>query len=187
MQDTAGLSCEFEPAPKKIGGFGGLASTIDQDLSARMAGLHMLAGSSLLQDPARWGELYQEAQGFRRGFGSHVILADAQLRMLLNTRVPFGSTLPALPQPKGRSAARTALESGQPAVGDTFLGPIGNTTMVAVAVPSLQQSEARYLLLTTFEASHLQKHLDQLALPEGWSVSLLDGRGEAIAAARPAV
>ena len=39
--------------------------------------------------------------------------------------------------------------------------------------------------ITTFEARHFDKHLNQIALPEGWRLSLNDGSGGAIARRGP--
>lgn len=162
-----------------------LASAVDQDLSARIGALTVLASSPLLDDAARWSELYQEAQGFHQSFGSHVILADLQMQMRFNTRVPFGAALPTLPRPKGRAAAPIAAQTGRPAVGDSFHGPLAKEPLVAVAVPALREGRTVSLLLTVFEAHQFQKHLDQMALPSGWSLTLLDGSGAAIARRAP--
>lgn len=162
-----------------------LATAVDQDLNARIAALRMLAESPLVDDASRWKELYQEAQGFRRSFGSHVILADPQMHMLFNTRVPFGSPLPMLPRPQGRAAAPIAAQSGRPAVGDTFEGPLVKQPLVAVAVPAVRDGTTVSLLLTVFEAHQFQRHLDQIALPAAWSLALLDGNGATIARRAP--
>ncbi len=164
------------------------AATVDQGLDARIRALNMLALSPLLDDPTRWGGLYREAQGFQENFHSHVILAEVAppMQMLFNTRVPFGSPLPPLPRPKGHAAAPLALATGKPAVGDSFLGPVANKTLVAIAVPVLRQGSVSHLLLTTLEASQFQKRLDEFALPPGWAITLQDGRGDTIARRAPA-
>lgn len=162
-----------------------LATAVDQDLNARIAALKMLAASPMVDDAARWKDLYQEAQAFRESFGSHVILADLQMHMLFNTRVPLGEPLPMLPRPQGRAAAPLAAETGRPAVGDTFQGPIAQEPLVAIAVPALRQGKTSFLLLTVFEARRFQTILDQMTLPPGWSLALLDGQGEAIARRTP--
>jgi hypothetical protein len=157
------------------------ANEIDQELSARIGALSMLAASPLAQDAARRGELYQEAQGFFKSFGSHVILADLDMRMLFNTRVPFGSTLPMLPRPQGNAAVPAAIESGRPAVGDAFMGPIAKESLVAVAVPGQNGGQTAFIVLTVFETRQFQKSLDRLVLPADWSLSVVDGKGETLA------
>ena len=157
------------------------AAIIDQHLHARINALHMLAESPLLDDASRWKDLYREAQGFHQGFGSHVILSDLNMRMLFNTRVPFGSELPLLPRPKGNAAVPTVLATGKPAVGDSFFGPIAKEPLVAIAVPATREGKIAFLLLTLFETRQFQEHLDRVAMPPGWVLTLVDGKQEALA------
>jgi PAS domain S-box-containing protein len=158
-----------------------IAAMIDQHLHARISALHMLAESPLLDDASRWQDLYREAQGFHQGFGSHVILSDLNMRMLFNTRVTFGSELPLLPRPKGNAAVPTVLATGKPAVGDSFIGPIAKEPLVAIAVPATREDKITFLLLTLFETRHFQEHLERVALPPGWVLTLVDGKQEALA------
>jgi PAS domain S-box-containing protein len=158
-----------------------LATAVDQHLGARVAALQLLAQSPLADGPSTQVALYQQALAYMRNFGSHVVLADTGLQMLFNTRVPYGSTLPRLPRPKGRAAVDMALSSGQPAVGDLFQGPIAGQALVAIAIPVQRDGKTRALLLTTFEARQFQQDLDMIALPSGWSVALQDSVGGIVA------
>jgi len=162
-----------------------VADSVDQDLKSRIGALQLLASSPLADDPSRWRDLYREAQGFQQSFDSHVILADLDKRIRLSTRVPFGDPLPMLPRPKGHSAVSMALDTGKPAVGDAFMGPIAKQSMVAIAVPVRRDGKTAFLLLTTFETRQFQRHLEEIALPTGWALSLLDGSGELIARRAP--
>lgn len=159
----------------------GFAAVIDQHLHARMSALHMLAESPLLDDASLWKDLYREAQGFHKGFGSHVILADMKMQMLFNTRVPFGSKLPRLPRPKGHSAVTAVLATGKPSVGDSFFGPIAEEPLVAIALPAMREGKIAYLLLTIFETRQFQEKLDWVAMPRGWELTLVDGKQEPLA------
>ncbi len=166
-----------------------LAKTVDQDLNARIGALRMLGMSPLADSAAGWRDLYQEAQAFRQSFGSHVIFADPDRHVRFSTRTPFGTTLPQLtllPQPKGHSAVRAALETGQPAVGDLFAGPVANESMVAVAAPVRRDGKTLAVLLTTITTRELQNRIEEAALPPGWSLTLRDGTGEVIAHRGPA-
>jgi PAS domain S-box-containing protein len=158
-----------------------IATSIDHHLEAQIAALQMLAASPLLDDPPRLNELYNEARGFRESFGGHVILADLSMQMIFNTRAPLGAVLPRLPVPKGHAAAPEALETGRPAVGDMFPGPIAKEPLVAVAAPVLRNGQTKFLLLSIIETRRFQQHVDEVALPTGWSVSILDGKDEVMA------
>jgi len=158
-----------------------IASTIDRMIGSQVGALKMLAASPLVEDPARWSDLYKEAQAFRDSFGSHVVMADADQKMVFSTRVPFGSPLPKLPVVKGHGAARTALETGKPAVGDLFLGPINGERLVGIGVPVPAGGTRASVIVAVVEAKRLQARLDDIALPADWSTTLLDGNGTVIA------
>lgn len=157
----------------------------DRHLDARIRALNILAISPLVDDAARWPELYREAQGYLQSFGAHVILADDQRQMLFNTRQPLGATLPRLPVSQGRSAAPLALQTGFPQVGDLVAGPVAGTQLLAIAVPVLREGKPRKLLLTTLETAVFQTRVEQVALPAGWSLALQDGTGADIARRSP--
>lgn len=164
------------------------ATNVDRRLAARIGALNMLAVSPLLDDRARWPDLYQEAQGFRESFGSHVILTDVgeSMQMLFNTRMPYGTPLPLMPRPKGYAAGPAAAATGQPAVGDIVFGPVAKEPLIAIAVPALRQGKPAYLLVAIFETRQFQEYIDQLAVPAEWAISLRDGRGDLIASRSPA-
>ncbi|MCM2339994.1 ATP-binding protein [Rhodoferax sp.] len=163
-----------------------LATAIDNELTARIQGLQLLAASPLANDAARREAFYQEAQGYHASFGSHVILADMTQQMLLNTRVPWSTALPILPRPKGRAAVPVAIETGQPAVGDLVPGPVVNEPLVAIVVPGQRHGKTAFLLLTTLTASEFQQRLQRVALPDGWALTLRDSTGAVIAQHAPA-
>jgi hypothetical protein len=161
------------------------ATAIDQSLVARIEALQVLAASPLADNPSDWNELYRQAQAFPESMGSHVIFADRDMRMLFNTRVPFGTPLPSLPRPKGHGAAPRALETGKPAVGDTVFGPIANEPLVAIAVPGMREGKAAFVVLAVLESREFQDRLEQVLLPAGWSLALVDGNGVVIARRAP--
>lgn len=160
---------------------------IDSFLEARIMALEMLAQSSLADDPARWPAYYAQAQAFQRSFNSHVIFADAQRQMLFNTRVPFGTPLPRLPEAKqGRSAAQKALATGEPVVGDIVQGPVANQPLVAIVVPVLREGNVSHLLLVTTTSRELQQRVDALQQDRNWAITVRDSAGAVIAGSAPA-
>ncbi len=157
-----------------------VANSIDRQLNARIAALQMLATSPLALHPSRWQELHDTAKGYHKALGNHVLFADASGRMLFNTRLPWGTPLAPLLRPKGKSAAGTALKTGNPAVGDTVKGPNG-TPIVAIAVPIRVADINSYLILTTIEAMAFQKHFEETAVPANWTITLADSTQAIIA------
>jgi len=101
--------------------------------------------------------------------------------MLLNTRQPLGAPLPKLPVPRGNAAAKQVLATGEPAVGDMFIGPIAKEPLIAVVVPVKRDGKMQYLLLSTIPTKLIQQRLADLVKPENWSLTLLDGKEEVMA------
>lgn len=161
------------------------ATAIDRMLDARERALGMLAATAAADHPVRREELYLQALAFRQSFDAHVILADSGLKMLFNTRRPYGAALPPLPRPRGRAAAPETLETGEPAVGDVFPGPLAGEPLVAVTMPIRQQGKTAYVLIAAIETRQFQQRLDEIALPAGWMLTLFDNTGTAIARLAP--
>ena len=163
-----------------------IAMAVDLRLGSRIAGLQALADSPLLDNPDRWSEFYAEALAYHRHFGGHVVLADRENRMRINTRVPFGVSLPPIPRPKGSAAVPTALATGRPAVGDPFMGPVAGVELVAVAVPVIRDGAIPYLLIATLETREFRDLIGTFEVPPNWSVSLHASTGVAMGAGETA-
>ena len=158
-----------------------VATAIDLQIRAQIGSLEVLAASPLLDDPSRLNEFHTEAKAFRKSFGGNVILADLSTQMLFNTHLPFGEALPKLPRPRGHAAVPTMLKTGKPAVGDMFIGKVAKEPLIAIAVPVKRDDKIRFILLSVIETRQFQKPLDEVSLPTGWSLTVLDGKDEVIA------
>jgi len=162
-----------------------IARDVDSRLQALILPLQVLAASSSVDDPPRLSDFYNECKVFQTTVGVHVILADTSKQMLLNTREPYGASLPKLPPSKGHAAAPAVLETGKPAVGDIVFGPVANKPLVAVAVPVIRDDRIKYLLLSTIGTRQFQQSLDHISIPEGWVVTVFDGANGVIARRSP--
>lgn len=157
------------------------AIAIDRLLSSRIRGLTLMATANAGMDPWKNRHFYESAQAYLKSFEAHVILADTNMNMVFNTRLPEGSPLPRLPRPSGNAAVPRALQTGQPAVGDLFYGPIAREPLVAIAVPVNHGKKDAFVLLATLDAALLRARLDEISLPEGWSIAIRDSTGDLIA------
>ena len=155
----------------------------DNAISSRINGLNMLATSPFVDDPAKWDLLYREAQAFSRSFGTQVVITDGakQPQLLLNTRVPFGTKLPAVKGAKGRLAGPLALRTGKPAVSDLFDGPVAKASLIGIAVPVIRQGTPEFAVLTVLATKFFQDQIDAVSLPSDWYLALKDARGQTIA------
>jgi len=156
---------------------------IENLIDSQIRCLQILAHSPLLDEPQRLEQFYRTAQGFRSCYGMDLILADNAMQMLLNTGVPFGTALPALPKPRagGFAAAPSVLQTGQPAVSNIVDHPETGAPLVAVVVPLLREGTGTQLLISAMDARQIVKPLDTIRLPPGWVLSVIDGNGQTIA------
>lgn len=156
---------------------------IDSAITSRIKALNMLATSPFVDDAANWHLLYREAQSFQESFGTHVVITDGntQPQLLLSTRRPFGSKLPAVKDSNGRLAGPIAMRTGRPAVSDLFANPIDNQPLIGIAVPVMRQGTAKFIILTVLSPEFFQEQLDKISLPPGWHVGLKDAQGQTIA------
>lgn len=161
--------------------------SVDRHIGAHITALQMMADAPFLDEPSRFNECYIAAQSFHRHFGGHIVLADLSMQMIFNTRMPFGAALPKLPIPKGHAAAPAALATGQPAVGDIFVGPIAKEPLVAVVVPVIRNGRTVYLLVDSIDVRRFQPFLDEFALPAGWKLTLQDGKNEVMVGELPSI
>jgi signal transduction histidine kinase len=158
---------------------------VELRLRTEARALTVLASSLEQPNAASPAGFYRQIQAFRANFGDHVILAR-EGQMLMNTRVPLGTALPAMPEVKGRSAVDVALATCQPAVGDLVDGPVSKSLLLPVVVPVLTPGQATGLvLLATIEVDSLLQRLQQMTLPVGAHFWLLDSTGRTIAASDP--
>lgn len=161
------------------------ATAIDRVLRSRIHGLSILAESDAATELERLPELYALAQSFRRAFGAHVIVVDLQMRLRLNTREPLGAPPLTLLRPKGRAAVPIALQTGQPAVGDSVTNPRDGQLLIAIAVPVMRAGQPRGVVLCTVDASEFRPFFDEVALPKAWSIAVHDSVGTAFGGRGP--
>ena len=161
--------------------------SVDAQISQRLRALEALAQSSAINGRTVGLESYEAAIGYRRAFSADVVVADLQGNMLLNTRVPWGKTLPVVPTPHGRSAFQEALQRRQTAVGDLFIGPVSKTPMIALATVALDAGVPFRAVMITLEAELIHRWLEDLLLTGSQAIAFLDSKGALIASSGPYV
>lgn len=154
------------------------AEGLAEHLEARWMALHWLAARPLAQDAAQREQLYTNARAFLSIYGNHLAVTDpAGREMWLNTRVPYGTPMPALSAPPGDARARRAIASGQPAVGDLFEGPLSHRKGVALFAPIWRDGQIIATLVASLETPVLEALLRKAPLAPGQTLKLRDGQG----------
>lgn len=156
------------------------AQTVDRSIEARMSGLVLLSNARSMMEPGERERGYALARQFQALYGSTVIVADRETRVLFNTRLPLGEPLPPLSVPRGRSAVAETLATGRPAVGDALTGQQPGRVQVALCAPIRHGQDTVGLVLAVVDQSFFTTRLRIPQAPPDWSVRLLDSVGEPI-------
>jgi PAS domain S-box-containing protein len=147
-----------------------LSANIDRYLMGEVERLQALAASPSLRR-GDFAEFQQQAEAsltLRRS-GS-IVLIDRNLRQLVNTRVPYGKTLPDTAIPK---IAETVLATGQPQVSGLFWAPVANQLLVTIMVPVKIGGENRYLIARSPDQNAITRLVAARELPAGWQAQVV--------------
>ncbi|HEY0061641.1 MAG TPA: ATP-binding protein [Telluria sp.] len=154
-----------------------IAQVIDADIFRAQSVLKVLANSNALarDDLAAF---YGEAKQASAGPGSWIILYDEHGQQVVNTRRPFGETLPARPDPE---FVTRMLASGRGQVSDMRWGIVLNGNFVMVEEPIRPLSGKRYVIAQAFSPEFFAQAFSRRRLPPSWRVAVLDRNGIIIA------
>lgn len=157
-----------------------MVSVVDRDLASIESSLVALATSPYIA-PGNFGAFYHQAQNVLKNQSTqgdmNIALQDISGKQYINTRRPFGATLPTRSNFVGVQAI---YETGRPVISDIFVGEVTKRPLLAVGVPVLSHG-TRYNLNAGIYPERFEKLLLQQKLPQGWIAGILDGNGKIIA------
>ncbi len=130
-------------------------------------------------------EFYKHAKSLAPTPETTVILMDRDGRQLLNTRLPFGSPLPAR-RVSNIGALMERHGADKVLVSDIFLAPIGKRHDFVVQVPVRIDGAIRYFLDMGINAETLQEVMGGQRFPGEWQTSIVDRSGKVVARSRDA-
>src|SRR5262249_53122683 len=139
--------------------------------------LALRASPSLRQgDFAEFHRQAEAALAFRES--GNIVLVDRSMQQLVNTGVPFGTTLEkvAVPEP-----AEKALATGKPQVTGLFVGSVTKELMYAIIVPVEIDGENRYALIRSPSQRALARVVAENELPPGQHAVISDAANRIIA------
>ncbi|KQQ86592.1 response regulator [Massilia sp. Leaf139] len=159
-----------------------MALLVDSELQKREEVLRALAASPALAED-RLPSFYRHAASVVSPRDSAIILFTPDWRQLLNTRRPFGTSLPT------RTAANIpalmkVYGSDRALVSDMFTGQVAKRQDFAIQVPVKFDGNLRYLLTMAVSVSSLHGLLLRQHLPEGWLATVVDRNGVVVARTR---
>nr|WP_297529016.1 ATP-binding protein [uncultured Roseateles sp.] len=154
-----------------------LSLVADREMAVRTALLQALSVSPSLAE-GRLELFHGEAARLVAGTPNTIVLATAEGRQLINTRLAWGQPLPTAGGfQDGIDATRRLL------VSNLYLGPVDRRPSFAVRVPVTVLGKPMYLGYGS-PVSEMQQIFRQQPLPEGWLGVVLDRNGVVIARTR---
>ncbi len=155
----------------------GIAADIDRDLQRRITILQTLATSATLAQ-GNLAAFHARAQIVAKNAKAGIFLIDPSLRQLLNTNVPFGTSLPDYGTPE--TALRT-IQTKAPQVSEFFIGRVIQRPVFDLVIPVVRGEEVAYVLAMGLEPSLLDEILLGQQLPSQWILNVADANGTIIA------
>ena len=147
------------------------AAVIDRDLTGLINTLQVLSTSRALA-AGNLEDFYRQASSVKAFIGADIGLRLPNGQQLVNTRVPWGTSLPATPL---ETDARAIATRG-PVISDVFVGSIANRPLVAVIVPVIVDDEAKYLLHVGAETERVLNIIKPV-IPADWLIGIGDRNG----------
>jgi len=148
-----------------------LSVALDRDMAIIQASLEALASSPAIAS-GNMSAFYAQAQDVISKFpGSDIILADPDGQQIVNSYLPFGSSLP---KRNPRDTVNRVFETGRPGISNVFKGALTGRYLLGVDVPVFQDSKIRYELAMTLPVDHLSTLFRSRALPQEWLITILD-------------
>ena len=153
------------------------ADAVDRELTNIRAVLRVLATSPALA-AADIPAFDHQARAVGATMGLNVILTDRDGQQYVNSRSKPGTPLP---RTNVTDTLQEVVATGRPGLSDLYLGALSGTPAVAVLMPVPEYAQPDWVLTSSMQPSHLARLLQAQALPPGWVVAVLDGRGTIIA------
>ncbi|MEO5735799.1 MAG: cache domain-containing protein, partial [Rubrivivax sp.] len=151
-----------------------ITSALDAELRSTVAALRTLAESQSLADGEleRFHGLALRLKNVHRDWLS-VILAGPDGLQQVNAARPYGAEPLRIEE---TASFEAVLRTLQPAIGSLSSGPRGLRQAFPVRVPVLREGRLAYVLTAVVDPSAISRILREQGMPDGWVVSVVDGR-----------
>jgi signal transduction histidine kinase len=150
---------------------------VDRELSIAEARMKVMTSSSSLIE-GDFKAFHERAVLANKGSKSWTVLFDENGQQLLNTLVPYGTTLPRRRHPEyGEEVLRT----GVMRVSDLLKGSVANAPVLAIDVPVILGDRRRYVLSQAFFPDELDVALRPSEVPSNYIIGIFDRKGISIA------
>ncbi len=163
---------------------GSVTRIVEREIEGMLTTLRVLSMTEQ-NDLRNLQTLYQRAAAALQRTDSNLLVIDRSHNQLLNTRVPFGTTLRKSSDPESVEAA---FLSGKPLISNVFFGNTAQKWVYNVYLPvKTPAGNTDYLLTLTQNAESMVKAVNRETLTPGWEAALIDRAGNVIVSSAPGV
>ncbi|HKD27927.1 MAG TPA: PAS domain S-box protein [Xanthobacteraceae bacterium] len=155
-----------------------LSAGVDREIVGEIERLQALAASASLRQ-GDYAEFQRQAEAslVLRQSGN-IMLVDHDMQQLVDTWVPFGTSLEKAAMPE---SVERAFATGKPQVTGLFMGPVVKQLLIAIIVPVQIDGESRYALVRSPGQRTLAGLITANGLPPGWHAVVYDASHRVIA------
>lgn len=154
-----------------------LADDIDRELDRATATLETLATAEPLRRRDFRAFHAQAVLALKRTKAA-IVLIDPTYEQFLSTLQDYGSQLPPTAD---RDTARRVFESKERQVSDLFRGSTSGRPVFNVEVPVIEGNSVPFVLIMSFQASHIADLLNAAGLERPWITGVTDNKGMILA------
>jgi two-component sensor histidine kinase len=150
-----------------------MAGDIDREIDRATVALEILATSPLLAQD-NYEAFHDQARRAISPDRAGILLVDLSMQQLVNTRAPFGTTLPPTSDP---DTARRVFATKELQVSNVFMGVVSRRAVVNIEVPVWKDASVRYVLIMVLDATRFEELLKSQRLEERWITGITDRNG----------
>lgn len=154
-----------------------IAADIDRELDRATVTLETLATSDALKRHDFRAFHAQAVLALKRTKAA-IVLIDQSYQQIIDTLKEFGAELPPTADPE---TAKRVFASKQRQVSDLFRGSLSGRPVFNVEVPVLEGDTVPYVLIMSFQASHIADLLRSVRLDPPWITGVTDNKGVILA------
>ncbi len=173
---------QFDEVRKELSGEARtLSAEIDRDIIGEIRRLEALAASPSLRQGDFAAFQRQAEASLALDRNGNIALIDRDLHPLVNTWVPFGTSME---EAGVLEPAQKALATGKPQVTGVFVGPL-KQFMFGIIVPVEIDAESRYALVRSPDPGTLERLVAANEMPPAWHVAVADVAHHIVATSDP--
>lgn len=154
-----------------------LMQAIDRELASAQGAMQALATSPNLDRTDLRGFYGQAVEVLNHRPGNNLLLLDRHGRQLVNTHVPFGTSLPLHGDLR---ELRSVIGSVRPQVSDLYFGPTLERLLTSVDVPVLRNGQVRYVLSMQYFGEPFGTILERQHIPPETIATVYDSAARII-------